>query len=92
MSQSSSTVVIVASPKTLGLSPKVTTIEVLLRTVKTSLAVSIARACIWTGRRGRLFNVVGLVNKLEAENHAERRCRTAGFIYRHDFLIPDELG
>ncbi|SMX50827.1 transposase/IS protein [Maliponia aquimaris] len=36
-------------------------------TGKTHLAVSIARACIRNGRRGRFFNVVDLVNKLDAE-------------------------
>jgi integrase len=36
-------------------------------TGKTHLAVSIVRACIRNGRRGRFFNVVDLVNKLDAE-------------------------
>ena len=33
-------------------------------TGKTHLAVSIARACIRNGRRGRFFNGVDLVNKM----------------------------
>lgn len=41
-------------------------------TGKTHLAVSIARACIRNGRRGRFLNVVDLVNKLDAEARAER--------------------
>ena len=61
-------------------------------TGKTHLAVSIARACIRTGRRGRFFNVVDLVNKLDAEARAERQGRTADLISRLDFLILDELG
>ncbi|AKO95246.1 transposase of ISMdi27, IS21 family [Marinovum algicola DG 898] len=61
-------------------------------TGKTHLAVSIARACIRTGRRGRFFNVVDLVNKLDAEARAERQGRTAELIARLDFLILDELG
>ena len=61
-------------------------------TGKTHLAVSIARACIRTGRRGRFFNVVDLVNKLDAEARAERQGRTAELISRLDFLILDELG
>ena len=61
-------------------------------TGKTRLAVSIARACIRTGRRGRFFNVVDLVNKLDAEARAERQGRTADLISRLDFLILDELG
>ena len=61
-------------------------------TGKTHLAVSIARACIRNGRRGRFFNVVDLVNKLDAEARAERQGRTAELISRLDFLILDELG
>ncbi len=61
-------------------------------TGKTHLAVSIARACIGAGRRGRFFNVVDLVNKLDAEARAERQGRTADLISRLDFLILDELG
>jgi DNA replication protein DnaC len=51
-------------------------------TGKTHLAVSIARACIRNGRRGRFFNVVDLVNKLDAEARAERQGRTADLISR----------
>ena len=36
-------------------------------TGKTHLAIAIARACIRGGVRGRYFNVVDLVNRLEAE-------------------------
>jgi len=61
-------------------------------TGKTHLAVSVARACIRAGRRGRFFNVVDLVNKLDAEARAERQGRTADRISRLDFLILDELG
>ena len=42
-------------------------------TGKTHLAIAIARACIRTGSRGRFFNVVDLVNKLEAEGRAGSR-------------------
>ena len=61
-------------------------------TGKTHLAASIARASIRAGRRGRFFNVVDLVNKLEAEARAERQGRTADLISRLDFLILDQLG
>jgi DNA replication protein DnaC len=61
-------------------------------TGKTHLAVSIARACIRNGHRGRFFNVVDLVNKLDAEARAERQGRTADLLSRLDFLILDELG
>lgn len=61
-------------------------------TGKTHLSASIARACIRSGRRGRFFNVVDLVNKLDVEARAERQGRTADLISRLDFLILDELG
>ena len=61
-------------------------------TGKTQLAVSIARACIREGRRGRRLNVVDLVNKLDAEARAKRQGRTADLISRLDFLILAELG
>lgn len=61
-------------------------------TGKTHLAVSIARACIRAGRWGQFFNVVDLVNKLDAEARAERQGRTADLISRLDFLILNELG
>ncbi len=61
-------------------------------TGKSHLAVSIARACIRRGKRGRFFNVVDLVNKLDAEARADRQGRTADLLCRLDFLILDELG
>ena len=39
-------------------------------TGKTHLAIAIARACIRDGARGRFYNVVDLVNRLEAEGLA----------------------
>jgi DNA replication protein DnaC len=61
-------------------------------TGKTHLAIAIARACIRNGRRGRFFNVVDLVNKLEAEARAGRQGRMAEYLTRMDFLVLDELG
>jgi DNA replication protein len=61
-------------------------------TGKTHLAIAIARACIRNGRRGRFFNVVDLVNKLEAEARAGRQGRMAESLTRMDFLVLDELG
>ena len=61
-------------------------------TGKSHLAVSIARACIRRGKRGRFFTVVDLVNKLDAEARADRQGRTADLLCRLDFLILDELG
>jgi DNA replication protein DnaC len=61
-------------------------------TSKTHLAVAIARACIRGGARGRFFNVVDLVNKLEAEARAGRQGRLADYLSRMDFVVLDELG
>ena len=61
-------------------------------TGKTHLAIAIARACIRGGARGRYFNVVDLVNKLEAEGRAGRQGRLADHLCRMDFAILDELG
>ncbi len=61
-------------------------------TGKTHLSIAIARACIRNGARGRFFNVVDLVNKLEAETRAGRQGRLAEYMGRKDFVILDELG
>ena len=61
-------------------------------TGKTHLAIAIARACIRAGARGRFFNVVDLVNKLEAETRAGRQGRIADYLVRMDVIILDELG
>ena len=61
-------------------------------TGKTHIAIAIARACIRAGARGRFFNVVDLVNKLEAEGRAGRPGRIADYLTRMDFIILDELG
>jgi DNA replication protein DnaC len=61
-------------------------------TGKTHLAIAIARACIRDGARGRFFNVVDLVNKLEAEGRSGRQGRLADYLCRKDFVVLDELG
>ena len=61
-------------------------------TGKTHLAVGIVRACIRSGARGRFFNVVDLVNKLDAEARDGRQGRTADLLGRLDFVVLDELG
>ena len=61
-------------------------------TGKTHLAVAIARACIRNGARGRFFNAVDLVNKLDAEARADRQGRLVDLLCRLDFLVLDELG
>ena len=61
-------------------------------TGKSHLAIAVARACIRAGARGRFFNVVDLVNRLETEARAGRQGRLADHLTRLDFVILDELG
>jgi DNA replication protein DnaC len=61
-------------------------------TGKTHVAIGIARACIRAGSRGRFYNVVDLVNRLEAETRAGRQGRMADYLSRMDFVVLDELG
>ncbi len=61
-------------------------------TGKSHLAIAIARACIRDGARGRFFNVVDLVNQLEAETRSGRQGRMADYLCRMDFVVLDELG
>ena len=61
-------------------------------TGKTHLAIAIARALIRTGTRGRFFNVVDLVNRLETEARGGKQGRMADYLTRLDFVILDELG
>jgi DNA replication protein DnaC len=60
-------------------------------TGKTHLAIAIARACIRNGARGRFFNVVDLVNRLEAEARAGRQGRIADTLSRKDFIVLGQL-
>jgi len=61
-------------------------------TGKTHLAIAIARSCIRSGTRGRFYNVVDLVNRLETETRNGRQGRLADHLTRMDFVILDELG
>ena len=61
-------------------------------TGKSHLAIAIARACIRDGARARYFNVVDLVNRLEAEARDGRQGRLADLLTRRDLVILDELG
>ena len=61
-------------------------------TGKTHLAIAIARSCIRVGSRGRFFNTLDLVNRLEAETRAGRQGRLADYLTRMDFVVLDELG
>jgi DNA replication protein DnaC len=66
--------------------------KALALSVHDHLAVGIARSCIRGGARGRFFNVVDLVNRLDAEARGGRQGRTADHLARLDFVILDELG
>ena len=61
-------------------------------TGKTHLAIAIARSCIRAGARGRFYNVVDLVNRLETEIRNGRQGRLADHLTRMDFIVLDELG
>src|ERR1700751_762437 len=61
-------------------------------TGKTHLAIAIARSCIRAGTRGRFYNVVDLVNRLETEARNARQGRLAEHLTRMDFVILDLCG
>lgn len=61
-------------------------------TGKTHLAIGITRTCVRQGAKARFFNVVDLVNQLEAENKAGRPGRLADQLTRVDLVVLDELG
>ena len=61
-------------------------------TGKSYLAIAIARSCIRGGARGRFYNVVDLVYRLETETRAGRQGRLADHLTRMDFIVLDELG
>ena len=61
-------------------------------TGKSHLAIGLARALIRNGSRGRFFNVVDLVNRLETEHRNGQQGRIADYLTRLDFTVFDELG
>ena len=61
-------------------------------TGKTHIAIATVRACVRRGARGRFFNVVDLVNQLDAEARAGRQGKLADHLGRFDFVVLDELG
>jgi DNA replication protein DnaC len=61
-------------------------------TGKTHLAVAMGSQAIRNGRKGRFFNLVDLVNRLEQEKLANRGGKLAESLIRQDFVILDELG
>ena len=61
-------------------------------TGKTHIAAAIAANCIREGARARFFNVVDLVNQLQAEVHDNRAGKLADQLGRSDLVVLDELG
>ena len=61
-------------------------------TGKSHVAMAVARQCIRTGKKARFFNVVDLVNQLEADSKLEQHDRIAERLSRVDLVILDELG
>jgi len=61
-------------------------------TGKTHLAAAIAANCIRNGAKARFFNVVDLVNRLEAETRDGKAGRLAEQLSRVDLVVLDELG
>jgi DNA replication protein DnaC len=61
-------------------------------TGKTHLAIAIARQAIRSGKRGRYFNLVDLVNQLEQEKLTGRGGKLAESLTRLDLVVLDELG
>lgn len=61
-------------------------------TGKSHLAIAIARSCIRGGAKARFFNVVDLVNQLQAEAKLDQAGRMADRLTRVDLVVLDELG
>ncbi len=61
-------------------------------TGKSHLAIALARSLIRNGTRGRFFNVVDLVNRLETEHRGGKQGRIADYLTRLDFVVLDEFG
>lgn len=59
---------------------------------KTHLAAAITANCVREGNRARFFNVVDLVNQLQAEIHDNRAGKLAEQLARADLVVLDELG
>src|SRR5260370_39502994 len=56
-------------------------------TGKSHLAIAIARSCIRSGARGRFYNVVDPVNRLETETRSGRQGRLADHLTPMDFIV-----
>ena len=61
-------------------------------TGKTHLAIAITAAVVRAGARGRYFNTVDLVNRLEEESRLGKAGALAAQLARMDLVVLDELG
>ena len=61
-------------------------------TGKTHLAIAITAAVVRAGARGRYFNTVDLVNRLEEESRVGKAGALATQLARMDLVVLDELG
>ena len=61
-------------------------------TGKTHLAVAITASVVRAGARGRYFNTVDLVNRLEEESRLGKAGALAAQLSRLDLVVLDELG
>jgi DNA replication protein DnaC len=61
-------------------------------TGKTHLAIAITAHVVRTGARGRYFNTVDLVTRLEEENRLGKAGALAAQLSRLDLVVLDELG
>jgi DNA replication protein DnaC len=61
-------------------------------TGKTHIGIAITANCVRRGARADFFNLIDLVNRLEAESRAGRAGRLADQLTRVDLVVLDELG
>lgn len=61
-------------------------------TGKTHLCIAITANCVRRGARARFFNVIDLVNRLEAEARTGQAGKFADQLTRVDLVVLDELG
>lgn len=59
---------------------------------KTHICIAITANCVRRGARARFFNVIDLVNRLEAETRAGQAGKLADQLTRVDLVVLDELG
>ncbi|UEM24529.1 IS21-like element helper ATPase IstB (plasmid) [Skermanella mucosa] len=59
---------------------------------KTHICIAITANCVRRGARARFYNVIDLVNRLEAETRAGQAGKLADQLTRVDLVVLDELG